>query len=95
MVYSALVMALASGHPVSGGLTMLAFGLGTLPNLLALEVTQPVDCGRASSSARFASRPGALIVAFGLLGLVRSSSLLHEALAPLTHGAHDHVRASH
>jgi len=33
LVYSVLVTALASGHPQSGALIMLAFGLGTLPNL--------------------------------------------------------------
>ena len=34
LVYSALAMALAAGSPGSGALAMLAFGLGTLPNLL-------------------------------------------------------------
>ncbi len=34
LVYSALAMALSSGSAWNGGLTMLAFGLGTLPNLL-------------------------------------------------------------
>ena len=36
LVYSVLVTALASGHAQSGALIMLAFGLGTLPNLLAI-----------------------------------------------------------
>ncbi len=36
LVYSVLVTALASGHAQSGALIMLAFGLGTLPNLLAM-----------------------------------------------------------
>ena len=36
LVYSVLVTALASGHPQSGALIMLAFGLGTLPNLLVI-----------------------------------------------------------
>jgi sulfite exporter TauE/SafE len=35
LVYSALATALASGSPARGGAAMLAFGLGTLPNLLA------------------------------------------------------------
>lgn len=34
LVYSALVTSLGSGSAVNGGLSMLAFGLGTLPNLL-------------------------------------------------------------
>lgn len=36
LVYSALISALASGSALSGSATMLAFGLGTLPNLLAM-----------------------------------------------------------
>jgi sulfite exporter TauE/SafE len=36
LVYSVLVVALASGGLASGALLMLAFGLGTLPNLLAM-----------------------------------------------------------
>lgn len=36
MVYSASIYALGSGHALHGGLLMLAFGLGTLPNLLAM-----------------------------------------------------------
>lgn len=34
LVYSALAMALAAGSPGDGALAMLAFGLGTLPNLM-------------------------------------------------------------
>jgi sulfite exporter TauE/SafE len=36
LVYSVLVSALASGSPTQGGLLLLAFGLGTLPNLLLM-----------------------------------------------------------
>ena len=36
LVYSVLVSALASGSAVSGAALMLAFGLGTLPNLLGM-----------------------------------------------------------
>lgn len=35
LVYSALTMAFASGDMLRGGIVMLAFGIGTLPNLLA------------------------------------------------------------
>ena len=35
MVYSVLTIAVASGHPIDGALTMFAFGLG-MPNLLAM-----------------------------------------------------------
>jgi len=36
LVYSVLVAALATGSPVGGAMLMLAFGLGTLPALLAM-----------------------------------------------------------
>ena len=36
MVYSASLYALSSGSALQGGLSMAAFGLGTLPNLLAM-----------------------------------------------------------
>lgn len=38
LVYSMLIMALSAGSAVNGGLVMLAFGLGTLPNLLLMGV---------------------------------------------------------
>jgi uncharacterized protein len=37
MVYAVLVTAIATGDPVEGAVVMLAFGLGTLPNVLALS----------------------------------------------------------
>ena len=36
LVYSMLIMALSAGGALEGGLVMLAFGLGTLPNLLLM-----------------------------------------------------------
>lgn len=36
LVYSVLIWTLSAGGAVEGGLLMLAFGLGTLPNLLAM-----------------------------------------------------------
>lgn len=38
LVYSASLSALASGNAIQGGLLMLGFGLGTLPNLLLMGV---------------------------------------------------------
>ncbi|MDO4696640.1 MAG: sulfite exporter TauE/SafE family protein [Neisseria sp.] len=38
LVYSASLYALGSGNPLNGGLMMAAFGLGTLPNLLAVGI---------------------------------------------------------
>lgn len=38
MVYSVLIMAITSGGALNGALLMLSFGLGTLPNLMAMGV---------------------------------------------------------
>ena len=38
LVYSMLIMAMSSGSTMDGALVMLAFGLGTLPNLLLMGV---------------------------------------------------------
>lgn len=47
LVYSALALALASGSPVAGALTMLAFGAGTLPAVVLLSAL----AGRAAALA--------------------------------------------
>jgi sulfite exporter TauE/SafE len=41
LVYTVLFSAAASGSALGGGLTMLAFGLGTLPSMLALSLLAP------------------------------------------------------
>jgi len=89
MVYGALVVALASGDPVGGALTMAAFGLGTLPNLLALGYAADRLRPRLGKIRVAAS---AVLVAFGVLGLARALQPAPEVLAPAP-GAHVHVRA--
>lgn len=70
MVYSVLTSALFSGSAVRGFLVMLAFGLGTLPNLLAIGLTadrlRPLL--RKPSVRRGA---GLLVAGFGVAGLAR------------------------
>nr|WP_198979794.1 sulfite exporter TauE/SafE family protein [Herbaspirillum sp. ASV7] len=72
MVYSALLTALMSGTAVQGALTMLAFGAGTLPVLLAAGLS-------GARLRRLAARPlvrrmaGLVVLAFGLLGLLRAA----------------------
>jgi uncharacterized protein len=70
MVYGVLVAALVSGGPAEGAVLMLAFGLGTLPNLLALGWL--VHRG-ASWLDRRAVRitAGIAVLGFGLAGLAR------------------------
>ncbi len=68
LVYSVLVMALSAGGAVKGAMLLLAFGLGTLPNLLLM--------GWAAETLRSFTRQvwvkrgaGFLVVAMGCWGL--------------------------
>ena len=71
MVYSVLMTAMLSGSATSGAMVMLAFGLGTLPALYALGMLGAK--ARAWSQRRVVRMSGgALIVAFGLLGIFRA-----------------------
>ncbi|MDD4929453.1 MAG: sulfite exporter TauE/SafE family protein [Gallionella sp.] len=70
LVYSVLVTALASGHAQSGALVMLAFGLGTLPNLLAIGLFWESLKGWVQS-VRVRRAAGLLVVCFGLYGLAK------------------------
>jgi sulfite exporter TauE/SafE len=68
LVYSALVTALVSGSAVNGAALMLAFGLGTLPNLLlAGLLAVRLKAFAAIPAVRFSA--GLLVLAFGLWGL--------------------------
>jgi sulfite exporter TauE/SafE len=72
MVYSVLVTAMLSGSALSGALVMLAFGLGTLPMLLALGALGARV--RALLRVRGVRRAcGALVLGFGLAGLARAA----------------------
>ena len=75
LVYSALVTALTSGSAVRGAGLMLAFGAGTLPNLLLAGLL-------AARLNEYAAKPvvrltaGVLVLAFGLLGLYQAAGML-------------------
>jgi sulfite exporter TauE/SafE len=74
MVYGALAAAALAGGPERGAAAMLAFGLGTLPALLAAGLGAARLRGwLARRSARLAA--GALIVGFGLFGIAHASGL--------------------
>jgi len=66
LVYSALVWTVSAGGAVEGAMLMLAFGIGTLPNLLLMGVA-------AAQLNRWARQPavrrvaGALVMGFGVL----------------------------
>lgn len=70
LIYSVLVAALATGSAVQGGLLMLAFGLGTLPTLLAMGMAALRIRGFLQQ-AWLRRLSGALVLAFGVVGLLR------------------------
>jgi len=74
LVYSVLTMAILSGSAARGAAIMLAFGLGTLPNLmlagLLLVRFRDVIQGRA---LRLGS--GLIVLGFGLWGLFNAAAL--------------------
>jgi sulfite exporter TauE/SafE len=70
LVYSVLVAALASASPLQGGMLMAAFGLGTLPALLAMGMAA-VQLKQVLQNLWFRRVSGLMIAGFGLLGLLR------------------------
>lgn len=74
MVYSVLALALVSGSAVKGALVMLAFGVGTLPNLLAAGLA----AGRLTAvfrRPRFRLAAGLAVAGLGIWGLARIPGL--------------------
>ena len=76
LVYSALASALGAGSAGRGALLMLAFGLGTLPNLLLAGIV-------LARLNEFVRKPvvrllsGLLVLGFGIYGLFGLLRLLH------------------
>ncbi|MFL9609369.1 sulfite exporter TauE/SafE family protein [Methylobacillus sp. Pita2] len=70
LVYSVLIAALATGSPVQGGLLMLAFGMGTLPTLLAMGMAA-VRLKAWLQQLWIRRISGLTVLLFGVLGLVR------------------------
>ncbi|MCX7960642.1 MAG: sulfite exporter TauE/SafE family protein [Burkholderiales bacterium] len=68
MVYAALVAAAAAGSAARGALAMAAFGLGTLPFVLAAGWF-------AARLARWRRALGALLVGFGVWGLAHAGGV--------------------
>lgn len=71
LVYGVLPVALLAGSALDGALVMLAFGLGTLPNLLAAGWTL-ARSRRWFADARYRYVAAAVIAGFALLGLYRA-----------------------
>ncbi len=74
LVYSVLIMTLSAGSISKGATLMLAFGLGTLPNLVAMGFI-------ATILSEFTRKPvvrlssGVLIIVLGILTLYRSYNI--------------------
>lgn len=74
-MYSALATALTSGSALHGAGMMLAFGLGTLPNLLlAGLLAVRLKAYAAQPAVRRAA--GLLVIGFGLWGLYGALRLI-------------------
>ncbi len=90
LVYTVLLAATASGTPAHGALVMLAFGLGTLPSMIAVGAAG----GRLAKLSR---RPGlrrlagGAILAYGVWTL--ATPLLHLTQAADPGGHHQQPRA--
>jgi sulfite exporter TauE/SafE len=71
LVYGILPVAMLAGGALEGALVMLAFGIGTLPNLLAAGwLLRRGQRRLPSRTARFAA--AALVAAFALAGITRA-----------------------
>ena len=75
LVYGALALALAAtSSPLDGAAAMLAFGLGTLPNLLAAGLAASRVRGWLGHRAVRASA-GAAVLGFGLYGVANAAGV--------------------
>ena len=68
LVYSVLVWAVSAGGPLPGAFLMLAFGLGTLPNLIGVGMLAGA-AARLSGQVWVRRAAGALVIGFGLYAL--------------------------
>jgi len=74
LVYAALTAAVLSGSPTRGALAMAAFGLGTLPNLLAAGLAAArLRAFAARRGVRLAA--GGVVLGFGIVGLVNAGAV--------------------
>jgi hypothetical protein len=86
LIYAFAASAAATRSATAGMLTMLAFGLGTVPAMLALGVTRILAAPRVR--ARLSLLAGVLVIAFGAVTILRGFDLV-------PHGAHHHAADPH
>jgi sulfite exporter TauE/SafE len=83
LVYSALIMALSSGSAAKGASIMLAFGIGTLPNLL-LAGLLAVRLREYASNLWVRRVAGFLVLGFGVWGLLEVANWVAPLSARFT-----------
>lgn len=96
LVYAMLATAMATGSPMLGAAVLAAFGLGTLPNLLAVGFwLSRFRTIVRSPRARLAA--GLAVCLFGLYGLVLFGQSALSGGAPHAHHHHasSHARGAH
>jgi sulfite exporter TauE/SafE len=91
LVYAALALALVSGGAIEGALTMLAFGLGTLPALISLGFAGRWLAALRRSGARRAAGASLCVLAVVVLAGALSGQLHSQFHEPL----HDNATSRH
>ncbi len=82
LVYAAFALAITTGGVGSGALVMIAFGLGTLPAMLATGLASSRAMAAFASRAWLRRTAGALVVVFGVIDVASAGASLVEP-APL------------
>lgn len=90
MVYFVLVWALTSGSATQGALTMAAFGLGTLPSLLAAGVAMS-SLKRFTQTKMVRQLVGVLVIAMAIGSLLVPMGGHKHGQTDSTHAAHQHM----
>ena len=77
LIYAFAARAASTASVADGMLTMLCFGLGTIPAMLSLGVAGVL--ARPTVRARLSTASGVLIIAFGVLTMLRGFDVLPHA----------------
>ncbi len=97
LVYSAMALAITRAEPLQSALVMLAFGLGTLPTLLATG-TASAQLRRVLQRPGTRQTAGALVILFGLWTIIGPELMHHghqHGGAGMDHNGMDHGQMDH
>lgn len=93
LVYSAMALAITRAEPMQSALVMLAFGLGTLPTLLATGAVS-AQLRRVLQRPGTRQTAGALVILFGLWTVI-GPELMQHGHHHGQHGGMDHSAMHH